>query len=72
MRQHFKLLFDLSLVTIDSLMIGLAFWGGYQLRLRSDFENIQPFSAYWGMLLVHLAAIMTVFFFYRRYHRQRS
>ena len=72
MKQRARLLFAISLVMVDALMTGLAFFVGYQLRLRSDYENIQPFSAYWGMLLVHVASIMTVFFFYRLYHRQRS
>ncbi len=72
MKQRARLLFAGSLVMIDTLMTGLAFFVGYQLRLRSDYENIQPFSAYWGMLLVHIASIITVFFFYRLYHRQRS
>jgi exopolysaccharide biosynthesis polyprenyl glycosylphosphotransferase len=72
MKQHSRLIFTISLVVIDALMAGLAFFVGYQLRLRSDYENIQPFSAYWGMLIVHVAAILIVFFFYRLYHRQRS
>ena len=72
MKQRARLLFAGSLVMIDTLMTGLAFFVGYQLRLRSDYDNIQPFSAYWGMLLVHVASIITVFFFYRLYHRQRS
>lgn len=72
MKQRASLLFTGSLVVVDALMVGLAFWGGYQLRLRSDYENILPFSAYWGMLLVHVITILTVFFFYRLYHRQRS
>jgi len=72
MKQRASFLFTMSLVVIDALMTGLAFWGGYQLRLRSDYENILPFSAYWGMLLVHVVTILTVFFFYRLYHRERS
>jgi exopolysaccharide biosynthesis polyprenyl glycosylphosphotransferase len=72
MRQRATLIFGTILVVIDALMTGLAFWGGYQLRLRSEYENIQPFSAYWGMLIVHVLVILTVFFFYRLYHRQRS
>jgi len=72
MKQRAPLFFTLSLVVIDALMAGFAFWGGYQLRLRSEYENIQPFSAYWGMLVVHVVTILTVFFFYRLYHRQRS
>ncbi len=72
MKQRAPLFFTLSLVVIDALMAGFAFWGGYQLRLRSEYENIQPFSAYWGMLVVHVATTLIVFFFYRLYHRQRS
>lgn len=72
MKQRASFLFAMSLVVIDALMTGLAFWGGYQLRLRSDYENILPFLAYWGMLLVHIVTILMVFFFYRLYHRERS
>ena len=72
MKQRASLFFALSLVTIDVLMIGLAFFVGYQLRLRSEHENMQPFSVYWGMLLVHVLSNLIVFFFYRLYHRQRS
>ena len=72
MKRRAPLFFAISLVIIDALMAGLAFWVGYQLRLRSDYENIQPFSTYWGMLIVHVVTILIVFFFYRLYHRQRS
>jgi len=72
MKHRAPLFFAVSLVAIDAFMAGLAFWGGYQLRLRSEYENIQPFSTYWGMLLVHIFTILGVFFFYRLYHRQRS
>ena len=72
MKQRAPLLFQISVVIIDVLMTGLAFFVGYQLRLRSDYENIQPFSAYGGMLVVHIGAIIIVFFFYRLYHRPRS
>ena len=66
------LYFTASLVIIDLMMTGLAFFLGYQLRLRSEYENILPFSAYWGMASVHVISIIGVFFFYRLYHRQRS
>lgn len=72
MKQHSRLIFAISLVVVDVLMTGLAFFVGYQLRLRSDYENIQPFSEYSGMLIVQVVAILIVFFFYRLYHRQRS
>ena len=72
MKQRAPLLFGISLVLIDAGMAALAFFLGYQLRLQSDYENIQPFSVYWGMCLIHIASIIVAFFFYRLYHRQRS
>lgn len=72
MKQHARLWFTTSLILLDSSLSALAFFIGYQLRLRSEYENIQPFSAYWGMLLMHVASILIVFFFYRLYHRPRS
>lgn len=72
MKRRAPVIFTGSLVVIDALMTGLAFFVGYQLRLQSDYQNILPFSAYRGMALVHVIAILVVFFFYRLYHRQRA
>jgi exopolysaccharide biosynthesis polyprenyl glycosylphosphotransferase len=72
MKQRASWLFITSLVAIDALLAGLAFAGGYVLRLQSEYENIAPFGDYWGMLLIHVATIILVFFFYRLYHRQRA
>lgn len=72
MRKRAPVIFTISLGIIDFFMAGLAFYIGYQLRLRSDYENILPFSNYVGMTLVHVISILIVFFFYRLYHRQRS
>jgi Undecaprenyl-phosphate glucose phosphotransferase len=57
---------------MDALMAGLAFAVSYVLRLQSEYENIAPFSDYWGMLFIHVATVVLVFFFYRLYHRQRA
>jgi Undecaprenyl-phosphate glucose phosphotransferase len=72
MKQRASWLFAVSLVGMDALMAGLAFFVAYVLRLQSKYENIAPFSDYWGMLLIHAATIILVFFFYRLYHRQRA
>ena len=72
MRDRASWLFTGSLVMMDTLMSGLAFAFGYALRLQSDYQNIAPFSDYWGMLLIHTASIILVFFFYRLYQRQRA
>ena len=72
MKKRAPLIFKISLVVIDAITAGLAFFVGYQVRLQSDYENILPFSNYVGMALVHTISILIVFFFYRLYHRQRS
>jgi Undecaprenyl-phosphate glucose phosphotransferase len=72
MKKHAHVLFPVSLVATDIVMMGLAFYIGYLLRLQSDYENIEPFSAYAGMMSVHILCNIVVFFFYRLYHRQRS
>jgi exopolysaccharide biosynthesis polyprenyl glycosylphosphotransferase len=72
MKQHASWLFAVSLVMTDALMAGLAFAGGYFLRLQSEYENINPFSSYWGMLFIHVLIIVVIFFFYRLYHRHRA
>ena len=72
MKQRISWLFTGSLVATDALMAGLAFSAAYVLRLQSEYENIAPFSDYWGMLLIHVVTIILVFFFYRLYHRQRA
>jgi exopolysaccharide biosynthesis polyprenyl glycosylphosphotransferase len=72
MKHRASWLFAVSLVAMDAAMAGLAFALAYILRLQSEYENIAPFSDYWGMLFIHVAAIILVFFFYRLYHRQRA
>ncbi len=72
MKQRSALMFTISVIIIDIIMIGLAFFVGYELRLRSDHEGILPFAEYWAMMLVHVTSTLIVFFFYRLYHRQRS
>jgi Undecaprenyl-phosphate glucose phosphotransferase len=72
MKQRTSWLLTTLLVAMDALMAGLAFVVAYFLRLQSEYENIAPFSDYWGMLLIHVATVVLVFFFYRLYHRQRA
>ena len=72
MKQRVSWLLTASLVATDALMASLAFALAYVLRLQSEYENIAPYSDYWGMMLIHVATIILVFFFYRLYHRQRA
>jgi exopolysaccharide biosynthesis polyprenyl glycosylphosphotransferase len=72
MKQRAPFLFAVALVALDAGLAGLAFYVAYRLRLQTDYESIERFSAYWGMLLIHLTAITVTFFFYRLYHRPRA
>jgi exopolysaccharide biosynthesis polyprenyl glycosylphosphotransferase len=72
MKQRISWLFTVSLVATDAIMASLAFALSYWLRLQSEYENIAPFSDYWGMMLVHAITVVLVLFFYRLYHRQRA
>jgi exopolysaccharide biosynthesis polyprenyl glycosylphosphotransferase len=72
MKRRVSWLFAASLVATDAIMASLAFGLAYVLRLQSEYENIAPYSDYWGMMLIHVATIILVLFFYRLYHRQRA
>lgn len=71
-KQRAIVFFSASLVALDALMIGTAFYVAYLMRLQSEYQNISPsFSTYSGMMGVFILSIITTFFFYRLYHRNR-
>ena len=75
MKRRVNLLFTASLVLIDALMVGLAFYLAYQLRLLIRFPlpvNVQPFSSYRGMMVIQILTMVIVFFFSRLYHLKRG
>lgn len=72
MKHRAKVMFTASLIIVDALMVSLAFFIGYQLRLQSGHQNILPFPAYFGMMAIHLVTTLAIFFLYHLYHRQRS
>jgi len=76
MRGRAKLLFTISLVVLDVSAIALAFYLAYRLRQWIKWPapplNIGPFYSYVGMMFVQVLAMLTVFFFYRLYHRPRA
>ncbi len=72
LKQRAVVFFSGTLVALDALMIGAAFYVAYLMRLQSEYQNISPtFSTYWGMMGVFILSIITTFFFYRLYHRNR-
>ncbi len=73
LKQRASVLFAVTLVALDVLMAGAAFYLAYLLRLQSEYQNISPtFSTYWGMMIVQIIGIVTTFFFYRLYHKHRA
>jgi len=76
MKHRARLLFTISLVVLDVSAIALAFYLAYRLRQWIEWPtpplNIGPFHNYLGMMVVQVMAMLTVFFFYRLYHRPRA
>lgn len=71
-KKQAKLLFVASLIFLDGLTVGLAFYLAYLIRQPTVGENIIPFHRYWSTMLVQIASMLIVFFFSRLYHLQRA
>ena len=67
-----KIVLGVTLALTDALMVGLAFYGSYHLRLLTEHVNIGPFRDYVGMLVIHVVSVLLVFFMAKMYHRQRA
>ncbi len=75
-RDRIKLAIDLLRVVFDVAMLALAFYAGYLLRpvlLLSGVAPVDfpPFVRYVPTMLLHIAVIVTVFYFARMYHMPR-
>jgi exopolysaccharide biosynthesis polyprenyl glycosylphosphotransferase len=74
--RRFRNLFSLSLAVVDASMAALAFFFAYHLRVRipwpAEAAEIDPFPGYLGVLLIHLASVLLVFFLFRLYHLVRA
>ena len=68
--------FTATLVLADALLIGLAFYIAYRLRLAikwpTEPEHIAPFREYAGMLVIQILSLLAVSFFSGLYHEQRA
>ncbi|MBC7223011.1 MAG: sugar transferase, partial [Anaerolineae bacterium] len=71
-RRRAEWLFGLTLVVGDVVMMSLAFYLAYRLRLLTEHQNIPRFREYLGMVAVHLLTLLTVLAFHRLYYRQRA
>ncbi len=75
MRRKADIIFTLSLVATDVLMITLAFYLAYWLRQMVALPppvNIAPFSDYLAMMFIQLAVMLAVFFVTRLYDVKRT
>lgn len=74
MRRKGNWLSTSSLVVLDAIMIAGGFVLAYALYLRTKdpLTIAPPFSMYHGMMAIHVATLLGVFFFYKLYHRRRS
>ncbi len=74
MKRHANIFFGLTLVALDAAMTCVAFYLAHILRGvdASPRQVIPPFSYYYGMLLLNVAALVVVFFLYKLYHLRRG
>ena len=67
-----RILFVLSLALMDAAMSLLAFFLAYLLQFRLRGSEIGPFSDYLLPAGIQMVATLTVFFFYKFYHRRHA
>ncbi len=70
-----EIVFTLISVVIDALMVGLAFYTAYKLRLLIPIPpavNIMPFHHYIGMMVIYIVTILFVFALRGLYHLKRG
>ena len=74
MKRHANLFFGSTLLALDVAMTCVAFYFAHILRGldASPRQGIPPFRYYLGMMLLNVAAIVVVFFFYKLYHLRRG
>ena len=76
LKRHAGPVFTTMLVLADALVICLAFYIGYRLRMAIDWptqsENVDPFHSYLGMMSMQTVCILGVSWFYGLYHERRA
>jgi exopolysaccharide biosynthesis polyprenyl glycosylphosphotransferase len=73
-RKRVRALLAILMVMLDASMATLAFVLAYQLRrfVPPDPINLGPFIVYVPLLVLQVASVLTVFFFFRLYHQRRA
>jgi len=74
--RRFKTLFAISLAIMDAAMVALAFLLAYRLRVvipwPVEATDMERFSSYVWVLVIHIASVLLVFFLFRMYHLVRA
>lgn len=74
--QRIRTLYTVSLVILDSLLIGIAFVLAYRLRVSiawpDPLTNQVPLANYAGLFVIQLVTIITILFLNRQYYIPRS
>ncbi len=74
--QRIRTLYTVTLVLLDSLLIGLAFVLAYQLRVNIAWPepllNQVPLASYAGLFVIQLFVTITILFLNRQYYIPRS
>lgn len=75
MKGKSPVLFATLLVAVDTLMMASAFVFSYYLRLWTEHltpADIGSLQDYWGVMVIQILTLVTVFFLSKLYHRQRG
>ena len=74
--QRIRTLYTVSLVILDSLLIGIAFVLAYRLRVSiawpDPLTNQVPLADYAGLFVIQLVTIISILFLNRQYYIPRS
>ncbi len=75
-KAHADTWFTITLVLMDAVLIGVAFYMAYYLRLIIHWpappEHIGAFREYLGMMVVQILSVLITAFFYSLYRDQRA
>ncbi len=71
-RRRVAFFFPLSLMLLDGVMVALAFFLAFRLRLVTEYSGPLRFNDYLGMLGIQGVALVTTYFFYKLYQRRRT
>ena len=74
--QRIRTLYSVTLVALDSLLIGVAFVLAYRLRITiawpEPLANQVPLANYTGLFVIQSVIIVTILFLNRQYYIPRS